>query len=295
VLNLVSYLNKNHLKNFKDNIYQRLNSNLYYNSIVLGAASASKLNLRAIDTVSITSVEMLKASLQTMKIPSFVPVINTGIFSANIKEYDLTLAFTNPETINKLYTSTNKKISYIDIILNKNKELYLVKDKLSKLLGENIEVLTWIDLNKELYYVMQFERLAVFSILGLILLIAIFNVFASLAMTVIEKKQNIAILKSLGATNKFIRNIYIKIGITIGLLGTFSGFVLGIFIVFIQNNFHIFEIDADKYIIDKIPMVMNLTEVAVVCLFSILLSVLSTIAPAKKAEVLSIPQSILNE
>ncbi len=287
------------MNEFKDNLYLKINSNTSSSNVVTGGVLASKLNLKIGDTLYITSTKMIENSLQTMRLPTSTTAINTGIFTANVKDYDLMLAFTDTNTIKKILLpvkNNTEKISYIDVILNKNTELKFVKNKLISTLKDNaLDILTWIDLNKDLYYVMQFERLAVFSILGLILLIAIFNVFVSLAMSVIEKKQNIAILKAIGATNKFIRNIYIKEGVIVGSLGTLSGVILGIFIIFVQNKFHIFTIDTNKYIIGAIPMVMNFAEIIAVCLFSILLATISTILPARKAAGVLIPQVIINE
>jgi lipoprotein-releasing system permease protein len=85
---------------------------------------------------------------------------------------------------------------------------------------------------------MQMERVAVFCVLSLILLIAIFNVFASLAMSVIERKQQTQILKAIGANNKMILKIYFYEGIIIGCIGTALGFLLGIGFIIGQINFH---------------------------------------------------------
>ncbi|MBQ6268937.1 MAG: ABC transporter permease, partial [Bacteroidetes bacterium] len=146
-----------------------------------------------------------------------------------------------------------------------------------------------------LYYIMQFERVAVFVILNLILLIAVFNVFASLTMTVVKKQNDIAILKSIGATDKIIQKIYLYEGLIIGVIGTFLGLVIGLLVIYLQNKFGILQIDNSKYIIDRIPMVINYWETIIVCVVSLILAALATIFPAKKAAASSIINSIKSE
>ena len=114
-------------------------------------------------------------------------------------------------------------------------------------------------------------------------------------MTIVKKKSDIAILKSIGANNKFIRNIFIKEGVIIGIIGTFLGLILSFIIVFLQEKFGIFAIDGSKYIMDRIPMAVNVFEVLFISFFSISLAVIATIFPAKKAANSNIIQSIRTE
>jgi lipoprotein-releasing system permease protein len=179
-------------------------------------------------------------------------------------------------------------------------EVDAIKEKLQNLLQNNllqndVKVLTWKELNKDLYNIMQMEKVAVFCVLSLILLIAIFNVFASLAMTVMEKKQEIAIFKAIGASDKFISKIYLYEGMFIGIIGTLIGLLIGILLVLGQDAFEWLKISSNTYLIDAIPVIINGYEIAIVCIFSLLLAFIATIYPAKKANQLIISQAIRSE
>jgi lipoprotein-releasing system permease protein len=198
--------------------------------------------------------------------------------------------------ISKKLLGINENVcSYIDITIINNNDLEAIYTKVSKLLKNDIKVLNWKELNKDLYDVMQLERVAVFCVLSLILLIAVFNVFASLAMTVMEKKQDIAILKSIGASNNFISQIYLLEGLLIGFIGTFLGLIIGVLLTFGQDTYKWIKISGTGYIIDAIPVNMINYEVAIICIFSIFLSFIATILPAKKSNQLIISQAIRGE
>jgi lipoprotein-releasing system permease protein len=295
LVELIAYTDMSYLSEISSRFYE-FNLPKKDRCIYIGYALASRIDAKFNDTLQIISAKMLEKSIQTFQVPQGIAVQNAGVFNSNIKDYDLSLAFTDIGTAKRLLLKNEDIISQIDIKLFDKNDLEKTVSKLNEdLKSESIKILTWIDLNKELYYIMQFERVAVFSILSLILLIAIFNVFASLAMTIVKKKSDIAILKSIGANNKFIRNIFIKEGVIIGIIGTFLGLILSFIIVFLQEKFGIFAIDGSKYIMDRIPMAVNVFEVLFISFFSISLAVIATIFPAKKAANSNIIQSIRTE
>jgi lipoprotein-releasing system permease protein len=114
-------------------------------------------------------------------------------------------------------------------------------------------------------------------------------------MTVTQKKHEIAILKSIGATNKFISNIYLLEGSLIGVIGTTVGLILGIGLSMGQQHFKWLKFDANNAIFDAIPIVINHFDIIIVTSFSLLLSFIATIYPAKKANQLNISQAIRDD
>ena len=264
------------------------------NNAVLGITLANKLMLALFfDTIRIITPRMLQNSLQTLQIPTGISVRPTGFFQGDVKEYDLTNCYITPLLHRRLLRISDNTCSHINITTNNKKQINTTKQELKKLLQDDFNILTWKELNKDLYSIMQMERVAVFCVLSLILLIAVFNVFASLAMTVTEKKQEIATLKAIGASDNFISKVYLFEGLLIGVIGTTVGFVVGISLSIGQNTYKWLKID--NVYLDAIPVVINSYEVAVVCIFSLLLAFVATIYPSKKANQLIISQAIRSE
>jgi len=111
---------------------------------------------------------------------------------------------------------------------------------------------------------MKSERLAIFLILTLILIIASFNIIGSLTMLIIEKERDIEILKSLGADKKLIRNIFIFEGWLISIIGAASGVLLGFLICWVQQRFGLVKLQSNSLIMDAYPVVMKLKDFIVV-------------------------------
>ncbi|HOK14684.1 MAG TPA: FtsX-like permease family protein, partial [Candidatus Kapabacteria bacterium] len=134
-----------------------------------------------------------------------------------------------------------------------------------------------------------------FAIVGIIIIIAVFNLFASLSMTITEKQQDIATLKAIGANDKLIKKIFLKVGLFIGVISTILGLLLGIGFVYAQSNYKWFKIDINRYIIDAIPVSLNIWDVLIVAFFSILLCFLATIYPAHQAMKINIAEELRND
>jgi len=111
---------------------------------------------------------------------------------------------------------------------------------------------------------MRSERLAIFFILTLILIIASFNIMGSLTMLIIEKERDIEILKSLGADNNLIRKIFIFEGWLISIIGAAGGILLGFILCWLQQTYGILKFDSDTLIIDTYPVVMKLRDFIIV-------------------------------
>ena len=283
VVDLIS--NSNGMLNEKLFVYG--NNMIDSNEIIMGIALIDRLKASIIDTMQLISMETLKNSFNTLQLPSGIEVFSKSIIQTSIKDYDLTNCYADYKIVQQIANVNNGMISHLDIFLtvydNKNieKTTKLIKQILPN--QTQYSIYTWIDLNKDLYSIMKMERVAVFCVMSLILLIAIFNLFASLSLTVMEKKQEIALLKALGAQNRMINQIYLIEGIIIGLIGTLIGAFIGVIFVLIQINFNIFELNSNIYITSTFPMKLNLAELLIICIFSLFLSILSAYFPAKFA------------
>ena len=170
------------------------------NGIVLGLVLADRLGVVIDDTISIVSPA--GAELATMQLA--LPIIRrfqvVGIYESNNKDYDGYYAFTNLAGAQSLFGRVGR-IDGIDIRFDNIDNADHMSNEFKKIFGNTFRYLTWYDLHRELFTVMQIERWCAYIVLCLIIAVASFNLLGSLTMTVIEKRRDIGILKSMGASN----------------------------------------------------------------------------------------------
>jgi lipoprotein-releasing system permease protein len=263
------------------------------NYILIGAGIADQLSLYPGDTINLVSPELIEMSLRTFRKASPVKAIVSGVFQTNNPKYDHNMIIGKIGLISKL-SFKQKYADYIDIKINNPYE----NEKLEKGLNsefQGIKTLSWKELNIELYNVMQFEQLAAFTILSIIILIAVFNILASLTMSVIDKKSDIGALKAMGATNEFIKLIFRKVGFFSGLISTFAGTILGLGFCYLQINYKLFRVDTTKFLIDAIPIKIDYFYVIAIIILSLILTYFATFYPAKRASETLIINSLRDE
>ena len=159
----------------------------------------------------------------------------------------------------------------------------LIKNKILEKFGPDLIVNSWYDLHKDLYRVMLIERWAAYILLSLIIAVAAFNILSSLTMSVLEKKKDIGVLRSMGTTSGTIKKIFMFEGMLIGVIGTILGLTIGLFICYLQINFNIYPLDASKYVIDTLPVQVKLSDILAVTIMSLLLTFFASKYPANKA------------
>ncbi|MCX8054144.1 MAG: ABC transporter permease [Ignavibacteria bacterium] len=264
-------------------------------TIFIGSALAERLQVSVGESIELFTPNNIESSLLAFSQPKGYTVTVGAIFNTNIKDYDLTVAFISSNDLKILLSIPSNSVNSIDIFLDDFQKAEEVKAKLSNALPSEVKIQTWKELNSQLYSIMKFEKLVSFAIVGIIIIIAVFNLFASLSMTLTEKQQDIATLKALGANEKLIKKIFLKVGLLIGVISTFLGIMLGIVFVFVQSHYKWFKIDINRYIIDAIPVSLNAVDVLIVAFFSIFLCFLATIYPANQAVKINIAEELRND
>jgi lipoprotein-releasing system permease protein len=148
-----------------------------------------------------------------------------------------------------------------------------------------------MEMNRNLFSALRLEKIAMFIILILIVLVAAFNIISTLIMVVMEKNKDIAILKSMGAPSRSILKIFIIEGGVIGVVGTILGTILGLGAAFnlekitgfVENLFGFKILSSDVYYIDKLPSQVNPFDVTMIVMTAILISLLATLYPSWRA------------
>jgi lipoprotein-releasing system permease protein len=176
------------------------------------------------------------------------------------------------------------QVSGIDIKVADTDQAAAVKADLQKELEDNVTISTWYDLQKPLYDVMNMEKWGAYAILMIIVLVAVLNIIGSLTMIVIQKQRDIGILQSLGCSMSEIKQIFLKQGLYIGLIGCGVGGVLGLGISWLQQTYGLVKLsNAESFIINAYPIAISSSDVAIVLSVSLLLCVGAAWYPATRA------------
>jgi len=189
-------------------------------------------------------------------------IFPSGIFEVE-KEYDSKYIYLPIEFAREI-TENEGAVSAIEIKFEDQTEPESIKKRITKIFGTEFLVQTRYEQQEIFYKVMRSERLAIFFILTLILVIASFNIIGSLTMLIIEKERDIEILKSLGADNDMIRKIFIFEGWLISIIGALTGIILGFLICWLQQTFGLIKLQSESLIMDAYPVVLKIKDFIIV-------------------------------
>lgn len=189
---------------------------------------------------------------------SEVDVRPSGLFSINAN-LDNELIIVPIETMRELLHYENE-VSAVEIRTVDGASVQKVADGLKERLGPDFKVLNRYEQNENLFKMMRYEKLAIYMILIFIIIIIAFNIFASLTMLVIEKKDDISTLKSLGATDSLVRRIFVMEGWMISLLGLAIGLLIGVAFALLQQKFGFIKMPGN-YVVTSYPIVLKLTDI----------------------------------
>jgi len=189
-------------------------------------------------------------------------VFPSGIFEVE-KEYDSKYVYLPIDFVRNL-TETYDGTSSIEVKFKEDADPRSVQKRIKEIYGKGFVVKNQYEQQEIFYKVMRSERLAIFFILTLILIIASFNIIGSLTMLIIEKERDIEILKSLGADNNLIQKIFIFEGWLISIIGAIAGVFLGFVICWLQQTFGLVRLQSESLIMDAYPVVMKLKDFIIV-------------------------------
>ena len=230
-----------------------------------------------------------------------------GIFDAGIYEFDSSLALIDYQDAQKIFFKNQKtKFSAMQIQLTDSNKTLNVESDIKKILIElniNSFINNWTNKNKNFFSAIQMEKRVMAIILTLIIAVAAFNLVASLAMSVQDRKKDIAILMTIGFSKPQIIRIFIFQGFIIGFIGSLLGLFFGVVIAsniniivpFIEGLFNIQFLSKDIYYINELPSLIIPMDIVFVILVSIILSLFATIYPSQMAAKLNPGEILKNE
>ena len=206
-----------------------------------------------------------------------------GVFSSGMYDYDMKLAFVPLKKAQEIFSLPSNVSSGIALKLEDVYRAPQVKENIYKMIGFSYLVRTWIETNKNFFAALRLEKFAMFVILTLIVLVASFNIVSTLIVMVTSKIKDIGILKSIGVPKSSIRRIFTLGGLYIGFMGTFWGVVIGMTLCFILKKYQFIKLPQEIYYIDRLPVIVQLSDLLTIVGAAMLISYFATIYPSAKA------------
>ena len=245
--------------------------------VYLGEMTARRLNVDKGDIVRIFSPIDYGYS---WGLPVQIQCIVGGVFNIQVLDLDDKIAFI-PSQIGAKIFSRKTMPDGIDIRLHEDTDVKSVAIKISeKIIGAKIE--SWGDLHSELFGAMQFERVGTLAVLSLIILVACFNLVATLVLITAQKTREFGILQVLGASRTSIKSIIFNQGLIISVTGIFSGLFISLVFIFCQNYFGIITLPQDIYFTPYLPMEISANDIIVILLISFLMVFVSINIAARR-------------
>ena len=248
--------------------------------IILGVELCNNLGVRQGEWVTVISPSGRLTPMGQVPKSKLFQVV--GVLQSGMYEYDNTLAYISL-TAAQQFLGLADVVSGIEMRLE---DIYLareVADSLRTRLGLPYWVRDWMQMNRNLFSALKLEKVVMFIILTLIILVAAFNIVSSLIMLVMEKTRDIAILKAMGATTSSIRKIFVMEGFLIGTSGTILGLLGGFALCSLLKKYQFIELPRDVYYISTLPVKLELSDVGMIALSAIVISLVATFYPSRQA------------
>ncbi|MES2302956.1 MAG: lipoprotein-releasing ABC transporter permease subunit, partial [Pseudomonadota bacterium] len=258
------------------------------NNVALGARLAENLGARVGDTITIINPQGRSTPFGT--VPREIAYTVSALFEVGVYDYDQAYVVMPIQDAQTLLL-TGDTIGMIEVSTTDADTVMDTLGPLKKELAGQAVITDWKTINASLFEALAVERVAMFIVLSIIVLVAVFNILSSLIMLVRAKTRDIAILRTMGATRKSLLKVFVTIGFVIGALGTLSGLLLGFIFLFFRQPI----VNAIQYVtgqnlwdpsirfLTELPSRSDPVEIATISLMALLFSFLATLYPAMKA------------
>jgi lipoprotein-releasing system permease protein len=262
--------------------------------VLLSRNQMNDLGLESGEDLRLLSAQSIQRSLTHFSGPRVFQFEVRGYYNLT-QQNQQSVLYMDKRAAQRLFNLRNV-ISGVDILLTDHMKAEELQPELRQLLGEEVQVKTWYDLQKPLYDVMNLEKWGAYIILTMIVLVAVLNIIGSLTMIVIQKTRDIAMLRSMGFTIADIRRVFLKQGFMIGLIGCGLGGSAGLLLTWMQEKFGLVKLaGSESFIINAYPVQLLFTDVALVLSVSLVLCLLASWYPAARASKVEISSALRYE
>jgi lipoprotein-releasing system permease protein len=253
-------------------------------TILLGSELARTLGVLAGESVTVISPQ--GAVTAVGMVPRMRRYLVGGTFEIGMYEFDASMAYLSLPAARE-FAGLPSGVTGIEVRLDDPFEAKAIAREVTQRLGVGFWIRDWMDMNRNLFAALQLEKLALFVIVTIIVLVAAFAIIGHLVLLVAEKRKEIGVLKAIGAPAPSITAVFFTVGMTIGVVGTVAGSLVGLALIWIQNTYKIIRLAGDVYQIDHLPMKLVPSDFLLIVSATLLLSFLATIIPARRAGALA--------
>ncbi len=222
----------------------------------------------------------------------FIPRVRSykvsGIFEIGLYDFDSGIVFGRLEDIMDF---SGERITGFEVYVEDPVKVDNIAGRIKKVLG-NVPIITWKDLNKNLFSALKLERITMFVILAFMAFVASFNIVSSLFFNVMERKRDIAVLMAFGAEKSFVKRVFLYEGLFLGLSGALIGIISGISAIVLLEKYRIIKLPSDIYLISHLPAQLDPFYILLTVIFSIFLSLFGSFLPSRWASSLE-PSEVL--
>ena len=256
--------------------------------VLVGSGLADRMQVFTGDTLIVASLENISLGPFGMSVPMRQYEV-TGTFTTGMFEYDTQNLYTSLEQAQEMLGLASQDIvSGIAVRTTDPEKASEIAARLQeKLDREHMTgmylVNSWIETNQDLFAALKLEKLGMGLILFLIVLVAAFNIISTLVMVVADRTREIGILKAMGMTDRGILRVFVLQGAWIGIVGTTLGTGLGLIICWVLARFEIIKIPPEVYFVDRLPVALEIKDLAIIIGASVLIAFLATIYPSLQA------------
>ena len=249
-------------------------------ALVLGRELARSLGVAPGDHVTVISPQGAMTAVGL--VPKMRRFLVAGWVEVGMYEYDASLAYTSLAAAQE-FAGLGDRVTGVEVKLADPFDAKDVGRTIAGQLKGPFWIRDWMDMNRNLFAAVQLEKLALFVIVTIIVLVAAFAIIGHLVLLVAEKRKEIGILKAMGAGAGSIGVVFLVAGMLIGVGGTVAGSAFGLLLIWVQNTYKIIRLAGDVYQISYLPMKLTGSDFAMIVGSTLVISFLATLSPARRA------------
>ncbi len=246
-------------------------------AIIIGSELAKLIGVMPGDILSVISPQGKLTPLG--RTPNSRKYRVTGLFNSGMYEYDLSMTFVSMKEAQD-FLSMGDSVTGIEIKVKDAYQSDRIGESITKILDYPYWIQDWKARNRSLLSALKLEKITMFIILTMIVLVGALNIISALVMVVMEKTRDVAILRAMGATKKSIMNIFMFQGMLVGIVGTLAGLISGLCICHLLSKYKFIELPSDIYYISTLPVRVEMMDLILVTIAAIVISFLATIYPS---------------